>query len=330
MEKLIIRKTDIADREKLVSFNERIYPSKKRIKECQDFWASQTPDAVNNNIVLVDEEGNIHGQMFTTGMNYYYNGNNVQSVWLYDLIVEEQLRKSAWGVDMIVYAMSLYPNSCSTGSGPQALPLHLKLGNKMLGEIRKYVKIVNPFYFFSALNKGELKKKDFPSVVLVNGHSFFKVKFDQFPELKGSYNENLFEIGRSKEFVQWRFYNNFHDYAVYKDECSKNYFVVRTIVKKGVTSLVLVDYRFCIDKIEEFSGILSATGAIAKQLHIPVIICGSSHSACDSVLEAKRFKSVGRPRPIIGFVKCKDRKVDIESRKFCFVTLADSDGETNW
>ena len=50
----------------------------------------------------------------------------------------------------------------------------------------------------------------------------------------------------------------------------------------------------------------------------------------DSVLESHHYKSIGRPRPIIGTKKYKTDKEAIKNRAFAFVTLAESDGEITW
>lgn len=327
---LIIRKATSSDIDNILSFNQKSYPQKTKIRECLSFWRSKSPDAINKNILIVDTNNFVHGQMFVSDMTYYYKGQRIDSFWEYDLIVEEELRKSAWGVDLVLYSMDLYPNSCSTGSGPQALPVHLKLGQKLLGEIKKYVGIVNPLYLFTSIHRGEINAKDFPNNVNRGEFHFEKVEVGSLPSLTVPFNQDLFEIARERDYLKWRFFSGLHEYVFYKDSLSDCYFVVRTIVKKKITALVLVDYRFDITKPESFQTILSACRTIASKLNLSIIISGSSLAVTDSVFEKYRFKSIGRPRPVLGFLKCKDRKEDIDKRNFCFITLADSDGETNW
>ena len=67
-----------------------------------------------------------------------------------------------------------------------------------------------------------------------------------------------------------------------------------------------------------------------SKLHLGMLIVGSSLKVVDYVLERHGFKSVGRPRPVMGLVKVKEYKEIINSREFLFTTFADSDGETNW
>ena len=330
MDEFKIRKTTSADYESILLFQQKAYPHKKRIKESLAFWRSQSLEAAEKNIILVDDKGNVHGQMFVSDMAYYYKGKKIESVWEYDLFVEEYFRKSAWGVDLVLYCMDLYPNACSTGSGPQALPVHLKLGQKMLGEVRKYVRMGNPFYLVTSFRRGEVKTDGFPESITVKGARYDKVNMNELPDLSEPFNVDYFEIARQKSFFEWRFFSGYHDYAFYKENDGNDFFVVRTIVKKGITALVLVDYRFNVSNAVSFNSMVNAIRSIAAKLHLSVIICGSSFAVSDQVLEKHGFKSIGRPRPIIGFLKCNDRKEDIVNRNFCFVTLADSDGETNW
>ena len=161
----IIKNLSANDLERLYAFNCRIYPDKAiSAKSYIDFYLSKNEGEIGACIVLGKQE-EIVGQIMASSMSYYLDGRKVDSVWLYDLIVDEQLRKSAWGIDLLLYCMEQHPNSCSTGSGPTALPLHLKLGNKMLGEIRKYVKIVNPLYGITSMGRGIIPIDKFPKEI---------------------------------------------------------------------------------------------------------------------------------------------------------------------
>ena len=323
----IINNLSANDLERLYAFNSRIYPDKViPAKSYIDFFLSKSEKEIGECIVLENQQEEIVGQIMASSMSYFLDGRKVDSVWLYDLIVDEQLRKSAWGIDLLLYCMEQHPNSCSTGSGPTALPLHLKLGNKMLGEIRKYVKIVNPLYGVTSFRRGIISIDKFPKE-----HDTYRlIGKDELHDLIEPFNQSLFEITRDRAFLQWRFFSSLHAYAFYQDVQSDNYFVLRTTVMHGITVMLLVDYRCGVGDGTAFENMLAAVIRITKQLQLPIIVCGSTLSVLDQVLEKCHFRSYGRPRPVIGFVKCKGRQQDIADRKFCFVTLADSDGETNW
>lgn len=326
-----IRKAETRDVLQIFEFNTLIFPNKKiSSKRYLDFWFSKSEDDINNQIILVDDDGNVKGQVLSSSMTYYYKGNRVNTAWIFDLIVDESLRKSAWGIDLLLKCMEVHPKSCSTGSGPTALPIHLKLGNSFFGEIRKYVGVVNPFYFLTSWKRNAISISKYPNKIHYRNYVFNKIETSGLlPDYDVPFNDDLFEISREKEYLNWRYFNNLHQYAFYLSSDGKAYFVLRSILLKGFRVMELVDYR-CQIKEVLVETIYQAAVGITKALHLPVLVCGSSLSIVDSVFERHHFKSIGRPRPVIGFVKCKDRKEDIDNRNFCFVTFADSDGETNW
>ena len=327
MEITRVQKKDFAN---LCEFNTRIYPEKTiESKRYFKYWLSKQDAKLDDFLILKDENGKVLGQILASPMSYYFKGMRNDTVWLFDLIVDKELRKSAWGVDMLLQCMETHPASCSTGSGPTALPLHLKLGNKMLGEIRKYVGLVNPFYLLTAYHRKEVTIEKFPQEIVIGKSQYWKITKEELPSFDAPFNESLFEIGRDKNFLEWRFFGNLFRYAFYLADDGKSYFVVRSILLKGFRVLELVDYR-CKATKGEFEKILKAVHKAANAVHLPVVVCDSTLASFDAVLEHHHYRSMGRPRPVIGFVKCKDRKEDIEQRNFCFVTFADSDGETNW
>lgn len=328
MEARILTKTDL---QHLQDYNNKIYPDKKiPAEDYLNFWLSRNDDAYNHCIVIVDDKGEIHGQVFSTEMSYHLCGKLIKSVWGFDLIVDESLRKENWGIDLLLKYIEMFPNSCATGIGPMALPIHKKMGSRMLGEIRKYVGLSNPLCMLSSFLRGNIKAEKFPSTVTANGKVFCKLSRDEMPNLTKPYNDDLFEIARDKNFLQWRYFNDLHSYAFYKDRQSNDYFVVRTTILKHLTVMLLVDFRCDMSNVGAFEDIYLATKKVMRILHIGMLIVGSSLKVVDDVLENHGFKSVGRPRPVMGLVKVKEYKEIINSREFLFTTFADSDGETNW
>lgn len=320
-----------ADLQQLQEYNTKNYPDKQIPSEDYlKFWLNRNDHAYDQCLILQEKDGSIHGQILASEMSYYYKQERVDTVWLFDLIVDENLRKEGWGMDVLLMCMDKHPRSCSTGSGPTALPIHLKMGNKMLGEIRKYVGLVNPLHMLTSPFRGIIRADKFPSFVKANGKMFRKLSREDMPELTKPYNDNLFEIARDREFLQWRYFNDLHSYAFYKDEQSNDYFVMRTTILKNITVMLLVDYRCDMEDSKSFEFIYQAVKNVMSNLHIGILIVGSSLTVVDEVLENHGFRSIGRPRPVIGFVQVKDRKADIDSRKFLLTTFADSDGETNW
>lgn len=326
-----IRKAKTSDIENLFEFNARIYPNKKiDSRKLINFWISKSRQATSDIVLFCDDNGKIVGQVINSSTAYYFQNEKIDTVWGFDLIIEKKYRKDTWGIDLILKNIEAHPRLMATGSGPLAKSINLKLGMIDLGDIRKYVGIINPFWIFNSFWKGKISFNKFPSEITMKNKSFVLIDKSQIPTLNFPFNNNLLEIVRDKEFMQWRFFNSFHDYAVYKDKDSNNYFILRTTIIKHITVMLLVDYRCNSQTSEQFETILLAAKRITSKLHLPILITGSTLKTFDAVLEQHHFRSFGRPRPVLGFIKCKDRKEDIDNRNFVFVTLADSDGETNW
>ena len=175
----------------LCKYNTRIYPEKTIASKCYlEFWLTKKDAQIDDWLILKDDDGEIHGQILATPMSFFLKGKQNQTVWLFDLIVDEELRKFA---------------SCSTGSGPTALPLHLKLGNKMLGEIRKYVGIVNPLYLLTSYRRSVVAIEKYPQQVVSGLVQYRRIAKDELPLLEVPFNDSLLEIGRDKSFLEWRF-----------------------------------------------------------------------------------------------------------------------------
>ena len=325
-----IRSTTIEDSAALIRYQIKMYPERGTVFPFHylSFWFSKHDDADKS--FIIEDSGVVYGQDLFSSMTYWYQGEKTDGVWEFDLIVDESLRKDNWGLDLLMAALNRYEHIFATGSNDTALKIHRKLGKSFLGELRKYVLLINPLYLPIAFFKGNVLKQSFPAEVEIDGATFDNVDSDAYPELMQPFNSNLLEFGRDKDYLNWR-YGQLHEYVFYRQRGSTNYFVVRTIIKSHITALVIVDFRCELSECGQYQNIVKAAINIAKYLRLPVLITGSSLALTDSVLEDKGFKSVGRPRPIIGkderFIHHKEV---VDARNFCLVTLADSDGEVNW
>lgn len=325
-----IRKLTQDDIPQLVEFNKKVFPNKHvDLEKCIHFWFSKNEKEYERTLILLNDDQQIVGQNFFSSMSYFLNGERYDSVWGFDLIIDEEYRKQNWGIDLLLACKKYEPASLATGSGPDALKMNLKLGQKLLGEIKKYVGIVNLLWSVTAIGRGVIPIDKFPLSINTKGVTYHRIGQDKLPDIDAPRNPQILEINRNRNFIKWRFFNDFHQYAFYLDDQCENWFVLRTTVIKHITVLMLVDWRCDASSNKEFENIFCACKKIANNLHIPVIITGSTLQVFDDVLEKHHFKSIGRPRPVIGRIKVKEYKEAIESRNFCFVTLADSDGETN-
>lgn len=324
----ILKEFDISD---LYTFNKQVFPARCESNKIIDFWFSKSIAERNLSAILISDLNEIWGQVLTSSMNYYYKNYNYTGKWIFDYIIREDKRKDGYGIDLLQFLLKYNKTPIfATGSGPLALKIELKMGFKLVGKLKKYLGIVNPFYIISSIFRGTIPVNRFQTIVKVNGETFSLMTNPDLPDITKPFNYNLLEFGRDKSFLSWRFYSRLHEYAIYKKDGADDYFVLRTIVNKNITCMVLVDYRCDLNYSESFKLIIKAAKKVSKRLRLSILITGSSLRLIDTILEKQYFKAVGRHRPIISSKLFREEKDKIKKREFVFTTLADSDGEINW
>lgn len=312
-------------------FNKLVFPVKHSDGKLLDFWFGKNKNETSISVILKGDSDEILGQALYSSMNYFYKEELSEGEWFYDYIIREDKRRCGYGIDILTFvANNKVKYIYSIGAGPLSLKIHFKMGFRVIGELKKYVGIGNPFFFLTSLFRGVIPLKKYPEKVFVKDSSFYLLGKEELPYLKDSYNKDILEFGRENDYLKWRFFSGFHDYAFYKLGTGSDYFVLRTIIKKKITCLVLVDYRCSFGNKENFSNIIKAIKKIAGKLCLGLIITGSSLKEADSVLEKNHFRAVGRNRPINATQLFQDESEIIAARQFVFVTLADVDGELGW
>lgn len=328
---MLIRRATISDLPQLYVFNHRMYPERDNYKEIIDFWISKGAKEIENIIIVIDDDGRIRGQQFFSSMSYYYNGEEINSTWAFDLIVDEELRAGSYGFSLMWKCKRLNPNSMSSGSNDISLPINIKIGNKHIGDLRKFVGITNPLYVFTSVLQVNAKSKDFPKSIKVENGSFMKIENKkEMPSYSVPFNTHLLEISRKYDFLLWRYFSNLHDYVFYKRKDSDDYFVVRTIVKHHISALVLVDYRCQFTVKQPFESIMSAFVELASKMKFFIYIVGSSLSIVDKTCAKFHMKAIGRDRPILGLINNDVTEEEREMRNYILLTLADTDGDITW
>ena len=325
-----VRELQAKDLEKLYAFNDRMFPEREvKSREYMQFWLSKSAEEMNYDFVIVDDNDDIHGEILSSTMSYFYEGKLSDSLWGFDLIVEDELRKEGWGVDIQLYRNQVYPVSFGTGVAPTALKIQSKMGYALLGHIRKFACVVSPFWAALSVVRKRVSPNSYPDSITFGGHGFIKTRRENLPNLNKPFNEHLWEPARDNKYLSWRYFSPLHEYVFYKDLNSDDFFVMRSVVFKHLVVNMLVDYRCDIKSAESVESIIKAAEKVTKSIHLGVLVTGSSLASFDKVLKKRHYIEMGDPRPINGIIKVKDRKKDIESRDFCFVTFADSDGETD-
>lgn len=315
----------------LYSFNKLVFSERYEPNKIIDFWFGKNKNEHSLSVVLKRGSKEICGQSLFSSMNYFYKNCSYKGEWGFDYIVREDKRKDGYGIDIMDFVLKnkevpIFAN----GSGPMALKIELKMGYNWLGEIKKYIGIVNPIYILTSFSRSSIPLNRFPSTIRVKDKTFSFTREKNLQDNTKPFNDNLLEFERDRSFLNWRFYSGLHEYAVYKNDEGNDYFVLRTIVKKHITCMALIDYRCNFSNQDSFKIILKAAKRVTCKLRLSVLIIGSSLKSIDILLEKQYFKAFGRHRPIISSKYFKEEKEIIKNREFVLTTLADSDGEVNW
>ncbi|MGV8092856.1 MAG: hypothetical protein AB2L24_13445 [Mangrovibacterium sp.] len=318
------------DYNKFIDFNKQIFPERINSQSIIDFWFNKSKTESALSIILKGDNEEIWGQNIHSSMFYYLENEKVYGEWGFDYIVREDKRKDGYGIDILQFALKHKDTIFAVGSGPLALKIELKMGFKLLGELKKYVSIANPFWLSTSIFRGIIPIKKFPLDVNIKGVKYILTTEHNLLDFCKPFNRNLLEFGRDKAFLNWRYFSGLHEYALYKKADGEDYFVLRTIVLKRITCLVLVDYRCDFSNPEDFESQIEVVKKVAGKLKLAIIITGSSLHIIDKILGKKYFKSIGPPRPIISSREFKEKSENIINREFIFSTLADSDGEILW
>ncbi len=320
-----IRRLTEKDIPELYRFGKVMFPSRSSFyHKIIDFMQKDRMGGYTGGMGLFDGD-ELCGQILYSATTLWYNGTKYPTGWNYDLIIREDLRKDAWGIDLLMKSWKEFPLACATGSGPNAEKINLKLGSKHLGQIRKYIGLSSKWRIIQNLI--------FPLGTYPESINGFKLihTFENF-KARDYFNNNLIEPGRDPNYIKWRFFTpNFKDYKVYQDD-EGDFFVIRVIKIKGFSILSLLDFRCTLDRAKSFDRIFKSVKNIANHIRVPFILCGSSHKDVDQVLEKDGFKSMGRPRPVLttGRNKVRPDAERVNNRNYILITLADSDGEISW
>lgn len=328
----------LSDKQKFIKFNIDSYPTRAKLNEklinFRYFNPLHPGNFVKDNILSFDDSDKISGQALYHPANYYFENEKRAMEWGFDLFVRPDMRSESVGIHLMEYIKAQKSTPIfASGVGEKALKIEKFFGYHIIGYLKKYYKIVNPFFGITGLLAPKnIKPSQFPKAVVVGNDRFEKTPFEKLWNASEPYNNNLLEFERDRQFLQWRFYSEGFNYALYRhmgDSDQKPlYFVVRTVKIKKITTLILVDYRYDTSKKEQLELILNAAAKVCSRLFLPIMVTGSSHQVTDKVMESKKFKVTGKDRPIICNKKeYKTFKEPIANRNFIFSTLADSDGE---
>lgn len=333
-----IRNIEERDIQKLIEFNIKTYQERDKVEESIKYRFFYNPLIENSSreiLIAEDLNQDIIGQILLMPSEFYYDENKYPAFWGMDYIVDESKRGSPAGTILAKKATNIQYHF-GAGLSDISLSIHLVFKELVVGYMSKYLKLNS---FFSLLKFLHHKKKDidtytFPEFIITNGYKFKRVHdYSEILSKENCWNKNLIEFTRKEIFLKWRFFHYLEKYFIYKLDSTRVvnnekpiYFVVRPIIWKKANCLLLVDYRFEVDKNEFFNLILKATTKLSKKLNMAATITACSLRSCDETFRNNYFFRFGKKMDVVSnFKDFKESSIPVNDK--IFMTFADSDGD---
>lgn len=277
-------------REKLFSYIRKISPSssEKYIDYCVDKSKGEIPS-----IIVINEFDDIVGchLHFTTGI--YAKGKETVVAWGHETFLNEDCR-GAVGLEFVLTINRA--NTLGIGYSEINREIQKKLKqNILLDTVYNYF-LLNIYFPFGLVKKAlKCKLTPLKRIETINTGICFKLVTNSSEVVvpnEGYWfiNKIEYDLLRDQNYLDYRFFNNkVFDYFVYEYHNNKGescYFVVRSILYKGIPAVLLVDYRyFGDDKLMKY--MLSAVKKIAVQNHIGVIQTTGGMKEVESAFDSK-------------------------------------------
>lgn len=245
-------------------------------------------DEAAANLLVLDDCGQVVGCNLFFPSRAEIFGREETVFWSHDTMVDPRYRGDA-GMELILRSNQT-PGFFGAGLSETAQKIHRRLRTNFIAQSKGYY-IFNiwscklPFYRLGWLKSDRTKTElpVIPDTVGACGMVFERVRRAEqlrIPE-KGYWNKGQVDIDfvRDERFFRLRFFENVYPYAVFRlragqddpgpDRC---YFVVRRIDLKGFPALSLVDFRYDLDRPEQFAAILRAVAKIAFRNRLPLSV----------------------------------------------------------
>ena len=327
---MTIRKIDPSDKQSLIDFNKTAFPERDQVEESIKYRLIDNPNAKNGEnetLVAENKDQKIVGQMMLMPAKFSYDGMEFPAFWGMDYFVDDLFRGTPAGTILCKKALkSKY--HFGLGLSDMSLRIHLAFGEKVIGQLSTYIKLKNPFFYF---NKFRKKKFSAPHLIRSKKRSFERVTDPaEIKSNKGYWNKHILEFTRDPEFIAWRYFHYPDKYFVYKLCSEENeieelstYFVVRPIVWKNINCLLLLDYRFPVNRPNMFTAILNAAHKVTGMLKLTATITGCSLPTYGKLLKKNFFFRFGSRMDLVTNFKLPE-EVTLDTDKV-MVTFADSD-----
>ena len=293
------------------------------------FKVSNDPSDVDKNMLAIDNNDDIVGWGLIVPAKALILGEEQTIYWGNDLFFEKDHRKTSLSKELLIKRNDI-ERLFLYGLSPSYRKIQIKIQNNFIAETTGYFILnrwtVKVLFFKLGLISPKINDlRVIPNEIKVKSDVFELVKRAEDISIpnNGYWNKGKLDIEmkRNVDFFKHRFFEHFNTYYFYQKKTGekKSYFVFRKIVKKGVSAISLVDFRYDLEDFDEYLKILYAIKKIAVKNREPLVVVRST------ILDKKiRF------RP---FVIRNEKKCDVVTNikdilsPSTFITLADSDAD---
>ncbi|MBI5375230.1 MAG: hypothetical protein HZA77_07325 [Candidatus Schekmanbacteria bacterium] len=332
-----IAKIEPARIDNFLDFNKKSFPERKNTSERFKYQFIENPLLQDkehpHGYLCYNDNDEIAGQFMASPFEFHLSGRDYKGYFGCDYYVSENSRGIS-GAVLACKAIRSYRPYFAIGLTETAKKIHLSLGTKVLGNLRKFIwvrNLINPLLITAKLyskegaKEGYYKNRRSPEKISSYGEEF--VLADNSDGWNNYHWTDTLEFSRSPEFLKWRFFGTLKGYYFYLSKKSKNqsYFVVRKSMWRGMQFLLLLDYKVPYQDEKAFLAILKASKLLAKELGCDGVITFSSHMFFDQGLKKSFFFKIGNQNLILTNADIDSRESSINKREFVYATIADSD-----
>lgn len=311
-------------------FNEAIFPTRVSVPARFRFQivdnpllaAKDAPDVV----LVTEDDGSILGQVALQPIEFHYGGTRTRGFMGVDLFVKESGRNArAGGALAFKIARAYSPFLCVTVS-EAAEKVFAAIGIRTIGTMRKLLWVRGARGLAGLVRaavggRARLRPLAAPPTCAVGGARFTRASVGDVARIaQRPWSSDCLELDRSPAFLAWRFFAVPDVYATYvleDDPCC--FFVVRAAARRGLSVLLLVDYRLAPERTETLALVVAAVQQLARLGGFDAVATASSVAAFDAVLARARFFAVGAPVPVLANLAAAPQSL--------LVTLADADSD---
>ncbi|WP_128330374.1 hypothetical protein [Apibacter sp. HY039] len=336
------RNAHIGDFEKIVLFNEKIFPFIPSQSEYLKYRLLDNPNSNSlESVYICLNDDKIVGQSITLPEKFAFKNKIYPGYWGQDYFVDEEYRKFGIGIGLAkLFIKKDYYFGMNASTN--ALKLQQKLGCKIIGELNFFYKPTSYYHIvkflfhrFFKIKNPSLHQYNFPDQLnfshYENQNFRLITNIDDFVINTPQWNEEIIETLRDKDFMSWRFLHKKNRYYIYQstihtDQNNPSFFVVRPVRWKAVNCLMLVDYRYDLNNPSELQTIINSVTKLSEKLNLFAIITSSSLTACNNILFNNNFKKLSSTSVFSTFSKHITIEPSDTNTEFQ-LSYADSDAE---